>query len=94
MMILFLISSSACVVVITAVSLAIGTLVDQHDCLRRDLLMPKKKEADVVQRGCIWLGGLASATYEACCKGAAAGGAEEVEFVTVGSEEDCMDRTK
>lgn len=88
MMILFLISSSACIVVITAVSLALYTLVDEDDCLRRDLLIQKKKEADIVKRALVWVGAMLYAAYEASCKPSAADEADEVEFVTIGREEE------
>jgi len=88
MLILFLISASACIVVIIAVSLAINTLVDEHDCLRRDLLIAKKKEADVIKRGCLWVGGALCEVYEACSTRCCSGDSEDVEFVTVEGEEE------
>lgn len=89
MMILFLISSSACTVVIIAVSLAINTIIDENDCLHRELLVKKKKDKDVITRVCVF----GFEKLKICCGYLCRCGKpvdeneEEVEFVTVHSDD-------
>jgi len=79
MLILFLISSSASLVLISSVSLAIDALFDENECLRRDRLIAKKKDADCVKRLFLTLTGFARACYLSMCGPKSTEELEEVE---------------
>ena len=89
-MILFLIAASACTVVIIAVSLALNVVIDEGDCLRRDRLHPKKKDADIVKRLCLALYAAAQTGLQklqqllSCCNQRE----REVEFVAIQDPDD------